>query len=255
MVGVWPACTTTNCAVCKMLFAVRHSHSHCTMCGSCIGSSCLTALAEGAELCVPCLKSPLVFRALAWLHNTGSIVYFGNHETLKLYVALSPQVLIDAMRRIISGGFWCCRGWKQLSVRWYFATRFVAQCLGVDSRNGHNCGMYIVHNDAAVRFVHSNGFRGSRFCQIDCGAACANARAVHVTGGRAAWGDGRSVNRPMCAHSAVWCTGTARWGARTCRGIGCHRVRHLMHVRCPAASDGARWNSIAVQPFLVKWMV
>ena len=99
-------CSTRGCPAGGDFGVVTHTHSHCARCGSCTGSSCLrsvpTADGRGSiDACAPCERNDPSTRALAWLHDVGAIVHFAEDAVLMDHIALSPQFLIDAMRRLV----------------------------------------------------------------------------------------------------------------------------------------------------------
>ena len=97
---------------------MTHTHGHCGRCGACVGSSCLVrreavtaatatgggggaVAAAATSVCPACAKNDPAARALAWLHRVGAIMHFAADARLAHYIALSPQFLIDAMRRLM----------------------------------------------------------------------------------------------------------------------------------------------------------
>lgn len=94
-------CTSLRCSTPNRAFGRgAHRHDHCAMCGGCIGKSCLQ-YRDGKGLCAACIEGGPAPRALAWLASVGAVVHLTDDDLLREYVALSPQVLVDALRRLI----------------------------------------------------------------------------------------------------------------------------------------------------------
>ena len=115
------------CLICREEFSfVRRKH-HCCQCGIlvCDDHSKRTVSIGGARrrVCDPCAAAfrtipagyrpvsrgrcracktnPPAQRGLEYLHDVGAILYFTRVDRLRSFVALSPQVLIDATRMLI----------------------------------------------------------------------------------------------------------------------------------------------------------
>lgn len=123
------ACRTEVCSAGALCVAsvrgnafdsMDHIHDHCESCGSCVGSGCFVSDVDGPagagragtssadagaagakNLCAACFRNHPGDRALEFLNDVGAVLYFPDDPRLASFVALSPQVLIDAMRALI----------------------------------------------------------------------------------------------------------------------------------------------------------